>query len=377
MPDADTLPLRIETRDGLRLIVPLGDAVVGNAGWTLENRWLRSRIETDDGRTVSQGFGKFFNLGQGPEPLRVDAARIIDAAAKGDAVATLKLDGTLLIRSVWRGSVVLRTRGAWACSGLANAAEVDDFRRRHPVLDDVGFRPDLSLLFEWTTPANRIVLGYDRPGLTLVGAVRHGPPPEYVRLSELVGIADELGCPLVEHHPLTTDGWAAMLERIRTDRRIEGFVVRLDGEQTLVKVKADAYLKRHACRSGLGTSNLTDLWIEQGEPQRADFTRWFAGEFDEEICIWGTPVFDALFAGAAARAGVLERLRAEVDGLRHLPRKDFAIEMQARHHGRPEFGIAMSWYLGREPLGETLAKVLRRETRPVLLRMFGGPDGEE
>lgn len=57
----------IREQDGLRLITPKSSAAFDDQIWNPNNLQFRSRVETLDGETVSQGFKKFMNLGQGPE----------------------------------------------------------------------------------------------------------------------------------------------------------------------------------------------------------------------------------------------------------------------------------------------------------------------
>lgn len=130
---------RVTEQDKLRLILPKHSAAVSNEAWTPDNVWLRSRVElvkNDD--TVSQGFGKFFNLGQGPDGLRVDAQDIVDAIRAGErVVATHKYDGSCLIRSVYDGKVMFRTRGSLMYTFHEKAEdEIALFCERYPLLND-------------------------------------------------------------------------------------------------------------------------------------------------------------------------------------------------------------------------------------------------
>lgn len=60
-----------------------------------------------DRETVTQVFKSFVNLGQTPNPAKVDTAAVVTAGARRHAVAILKIDGSLIVRSVFQGCTVL------------------------------------------------------------------------------------------------------------------------------------------------------------------------------------------------------------------------------------------------------------------------------
>lgn len=229
------MPLDLEAfeywpQDDLRLIVPKqGKAGLGNGPWKdRDSLKFRSRVETADGRTVSQGFKKFFNLGTGPEWMQIGAEDVLKAIERRDAIATLKLDGSLLIRSIYRGKVMLRTRGSFTYEHLDNAAEMDLFEDLYPRLFDPALYPEVSLLLEWVSPNNVIVLKYPEAKLTLIGGVYHRNL-EYLEVRHLEAAARTLEVPVVESFKLDEKGWDALQTALATDNEIEGYVIRLNG----------------------------------------------------------------------------------------------------------------------------------------------------
>ena len=159
----------IREQDGLRLITPKSSAAFDDQIWNPDNLHFRSRVESLDGETVSQGFKKFMNLGQGPDGVRVDTAAVVAACARGDAVATLKIDGSLIVRSVYQGRIILRTRGSFGYEHQDNAFEIEKCAQRYPRLLDPSYRTDSSLLLEWVSPTNVIIFKYDQAELVLDG----------------------------------------------------------------------------------------------------------------------------------------------------------------------------------------------------------------
>ena len=345
----------IQEREGLRLIVPKKSSALADHVWTPENVQYRSRVETVAGEVVSQGFKKFMNLGQGSEGLRVDTADIITACLAGDAVATVKIDGSLIVRSVYQGRVLLRTRGAFGYEHQANAVEVATCTERYPRLLDPTYLPEHSLLLEWVSPTNIIILKYAQPDLVLVGGISH-QNLRYLRLSDLQTVAAELGVSLVEFFRLDQDGWASLYQSLAVDTEREGYVVRLHDEQTLVKVKCISYLARHAFKYSMSAGKLVELWLQAGRPTEVGFVENLSREFDEEIVMWAMPFITNLFRWVRAIQDREEALRQEVERCRALSRKDFALQMQQQLSAR-DFAVAMLLWGGKD-IGDQLMRRL-------------------
>lgn len=366
------LDFQITERDGLRLILPTRETAVSNGAWTADNLWLRSRIEDLEGRTVSQGFGKFFNLGMGPTWCATRVEDIAAAAEKGDAFASIKLDGSLFVRSVHEKGVILRTRGSMGYDHLENGWEVDQiFRAKYPKLWDLSLFADRSLLFEWTTPNNRIVIGYTEPELTLIGAVNHAGM-RYETLKWLGGASDALSMPIVRHWPLDSLGLLQMMSSLETEKRIEGWVVRLRGEQHLVRIKCEPYLAKHRLKSNLSTEGLVDLWFVQGRPTYTEFMRWFEAQYDEEMAMWALPAVSRMFDGIRELNDIVSTIEGKVrDALRTgLARKDFAISMLNQYGQTKKFALCMQLYTGRTDNTEVLKGILLQNTRQTEMGMF-------
>ena len=345
----------IQEREGLRLIVPKKSSALEDHIWTPQNTQYRSRVETVAGEVVSQGFKKFMNLGQGPEGLRIDTADVITACLAGDAVATVKIDGSLIVRSVYQERVLLRTRGAFGYEHQANATEIEACMKRYPRLLDPTYLPEYSLLLEWVSPTNVIILKYPQPDLILVGAISH-QDLRYLRLSDLQTVAAELRVPLVEFFRLDQEGWASLYKSLAVDKAREGYVVRLHGEQALVKVKCAPYLAKHAFKYGMSAGKLVDLWLQTGRPAEAGFVENLRSEFDEEIILWAMPFITNLFRWVRAVQEREETLRQEVERCHTLSRKDFAIRMQQQLLPH-DFAVAMLLWGGKD-IGDQLMRRL-------------------
>lgn len=354
---------------GLNLIIPKhGTAGLGNGPWNKDTIQFRSRMETPEGETVSQGFKKFFNLGTGPESLQISVDDVVKECGKG-AVATLKLDGSLLIRSVFKGKVILRTRGSHSYERLANAAEMDIFRYMYPNLFLPFAYTNYSLLFEWVSPDNVIVLKYPEPALTLIGGVWNHSL-RYLTIKELAPVANLIEVPLVEHFNLTTEGWDKLNARLESDQEIEGYVIRLHGEQDLVKVKCLPYLTKHGLKSSLTTEKLADMWFQQGQPDYEIFKLKFIADFDEETFLWAHGAISSLFDGAKEFIRIIEHMGQKAAERRAFTQKDAALAGIAEYGQTKRFAVYMNLWQGKPVKVELLKSILLQNIRQVELGMF-------
>lgn len=367
----DPEKFEVNEREGLRLITPArGTMGLGNAPWTRETLKYRSRVEDLEGNTVSQGFKKFFNLSSGPLELQVTIEDLIKAIDKQDAIATMKLDGSLLIRTVHQGKVMFRTRGSFGYTFLDNADEMVEFETRYPILFDPGFFAGYSLLFEWTSPKNVIVLKYEKPEITLVGGIPHTPRLEYLSILQLGHVADLLRVPLVQWFPLTTEGFAKLNLELEKSQEIEGYVIRLDKEQTLVKVKASAYLTKHALKSSLSTEKLVDMWLQQGRPDYKTFCDNFLKSFDEETLLWAFGAISNLYDGVREFNKIKAHMVGNVYDRISMTRKDAALAGLSDYGQTKRFSLYMSLWEGKKPKDDLIKSILLQSTKQVEIGMF-------
>lgn len=214
--------------------------------WAEDELRLRSVAVDLQGRVISTGWPKFFNLG---ERAANDAA-LERALESGEEVFfTEKLDGTLIIRSVLpNGKVIFRTRGRWESDEFGPLAHAIA-TARYPALLDPRIMPEWSLLFEYVGPANLIVIAYSQEDLCFLGAVRHADL-HLMPVEQMQTFARDYGLrcvPLVEL-PRDVKG---MVEAVRSWEDREGVVARLHRGQLLIKLKSARYLAMHAMRANM------------------------------------------------------------------------------------------------------------------------------
>lgn len=211
-------------------------------------------LRESDLSLVAYPFDRFFNHGQG-------CAAAIDWST---AVVEDKLDGSLLIGYYDHlvGEWMCATRGCCEAQGeaepgltfkqLADLAAVEHGAKLFAdlmSLADTG----ATYMFELTSPYNRIVCEYERPGLTLLGArVLYLPgcpeiPPE-LAVEELPPTI-----PTVKTYSLTDiDSVLRMVSELHPSEH-EGVVVK-DARFNRIKVKSPSYVAYNKLRDSLSTS---------------------------------------------------------------------------------------------------------------------------
>ena len=255
---------------------------------TKENLKFRSSIWTTDGELISASFPKFFNWTEQPElcpePTDIKDCEFIE-----------KLDGSCLIVSKFKGELIIRTRRSETAYIMDNGYELDELKDRYPLVFDNPLL-DLecnSLLFEWTSPVNRIVLDYgDKPDIKLIGAIDHydySMAPQYI-LDELAFQLD-VQRPNVFHY----DTLGEMIKGVKSFKGMEGVVCYYDEGQSMKKIKGDEYLKYHFIRTSLNDNKLIELVEYLDYPSKTKFKKHITSEFDWECYQFIEPRVDLVY----------------------------------------------------------------------------------
>lgn len=295
--------------------------------WAPEERHLRSVVhDARTGEVLSRGFPKFHNFGEVPE----EDAETERAFAEGRVVLREKLDGSLIIRDVVDGRVCWRTRGALGLGEFEGRvmalveAGPNDLRTgilRNP-LQGAGE----SQLFEYTGPANRIVVRYPVESLTYLGAVSHRPRPEP---------GGYWGC-VSQSHSVRTFSPAPMAEvaaRVASgEMSAEGIVVTCwRGEAVkLVKMKSAEYIRMHSLMTECTRAKVFDLLERECGDGRGGIRETleragFDWEAMQDAREWANEYAARDLAVTKARNRIADALR----GLVTADRKTVALEMKA------------------------------------------------
>jgi hypothetical protein len=265
--EAESRGFRVKQQDGLTLITPSldKDKWQDNPDDPYANDselvW-RSALLDEDMRPISLGFQKFSNYS---EPGWEAIYRKIDKSiSDGTALLTAKEDGTLIIRSVWNGKVIWRTRNSFDLGPFHDP--VMELVAKNKYLSEPGFWVDCHMLFEYVSPANKIVIEYPKPKLILL-AIREGHqllPFEY----SVEDCCVEFGITPIRILILDSDNPKDMQKEITELERqgiwdCEGVVVRTP-EGLMSKIKGSEYLRIYRTRFFFKYDDFAKLCLENG-----------------------------------------------------------------------------------------------------------------
>ena len=244
--------------------------------WTQDNKHMRSVVVNYAGEVISAGFPKFTNWGENPDHFPVPNSL-------KHCTVVEKLDGSLLIVSKYNGQYILRTRGTVDASTLANGHELEIFKNTIlSKLADNNDTWDYSVLFEWLSPINKIVLNYgDEPSWRLIGFINH-INYSLAQQDMLDAMAKKYG---FDRPPTYTfSSVEDLLKDVDQWRGKEGVVVYSKNDQMLHKVKGAWYLALHHMKSELSNiEKVIDVWLEQGMPDYQTFYNYIFTTFDYEL----------------------------------------------------------------------------------------------
>jgi T4 RnlA family RNA ligase len=234
--------------------------------WNSDTLKYRSVImRQSDGKIISSGFKKFFNFNEKPD---------LDPWLSSFKVqATTKKDGSLLIVSKYKDELIVRTRGTFSAKQMLNGFEIDFLMEKYPfVFDNVLLSNNKSVLLEWTTPNNIIVLREsNEPKLWLIGVIDHDTGRYYTK-EELDALAIVLCVDRPKH--FSYNSLFECFEDVNLWKDQEGVVLYSEDGQILKKVKAEHYLTLHKLKSSIASlGNLLDVYLTS--TNRGDYNSFY------------------------------------------------------------------------------------------------------
>jgi hypothetical protein len=245
--------------------------------WNESNKWFRSSIWTKDAlKPVSLGFRKFTNFGEQPDFEPLDLKKSLKFIQK--------IDGSCLILSKFKGEFIARTRGTADLSTMPNGFELELFKEKYPKLFNTSLLDNerLTLLLEWTTPTNIIVLREsEEPELRLIGAVRHVDYAYYSQscLDEWAKMWDVPRPKVYEFN-----SFGEMQKAVEAFESTEGVVIYGNEDQVLKKVKSLKYLKLHKLKDKLSSDEaILDLYLSSNKHTYREFLEYVNKTIDFEI----------------------------------------------------------------------------------------------
>jgi hypothetical protein len=317
--------------------------------WTEDNLIFRSSIWTENGRPVSLGFKKFFNYGEAPH--------IVPDPTDLDGIAVEKIDGSLLIVSQYNGELVVRTRGTVDASKLDNGFEIDYLKAKYPrAFNNAWVRSEvLSVLYEWTTPNNRIVLDYgNEPQLFLVGMVQNFSYG-YRDQRYLDDVAEHLG--ILRPRKFAFNSLSEMLESVKELKNEEGICYYFNYEQDIKKIKSLDYLAKHRFKSNVSDENIVDLFLELECPDAISFFKHIMDTFDFEVANFSNEYITKVCNAYATYQAVFAKVYSLYLRVKDYSRKDAARVIQEELQPYIRF-MCFSFLDGKEIKKETIKKLL-------------------
>lgn len=193
-----------------------------------------------DGSILARPLHKFFNINEREST----QAGLLDFSQPH--TITEKMDGSMIHPAVVDGTLVFMTR-----MGRTDHAVKAE---RH-ITEDVDIvcrnmcAMDLTPIFEWTAPDNRIVVRYPDSRLNLL-AVRDMLTGEYHSYGDLEGWAQDMGVALVPQYDPQHSNGGEFVDFARAVTGKEGFVIRF-ADGTWVKAKGDDYVLKHKAKESI------------------------------------------------------------------------------------------------------------------------------
>jgi hypothetical protein len=332
------------------------------AKWKNDNLHFRSSVWNYNGELISASFPKFFNWSEQP-----DLSPVPNSLKNATVVE--KLDGSLLIVSKYNGQYILRTRGTVDASIMANGHELEIFKNailkkldELPV--DVTGSWNYSMLFEWVSPINKIVLNYgDEPDWYLVGVVNHINYSLQMQdtLNEFARVAD-----LKRPATYTFSSVQDLLKDVDQWRGKEGVVVYSKNDQMIHKVKGAWYLKLHYLKSELSNiEKVLDVWLEQGMPDYQTFYNYIFTTFDFELAEQIKGMISRIVDGKKEVNKIVDGMNNFVNNrLRSLPSRKEQAQLVISSYGETNraafvFKLLDGKSLGKEEYKKLLFQVLK------------------
>ena len=242
--------------------------------WRQDNKHLRSVVVNYDGEVISAGFPKFTNWGENPDHFPVPTSL-------RNCTIMEKLDGSLLIVSKYKGQYILRTRGTVDASTMANGHELELFKST--ILNKLHDNNDTwnySVLFEWLSPINKIVLSYgDEPMWKLIGFINH---TDYSLATQDMLDLMAKKYDLLRPEIYTFTDISDMLQIVDKWQNREGVCLYSKNDQAIHKIKSANYLIKHRFKSEATLENTLDLYFSYGKPSYQDFESKLTETFDYE-----------------------------------------------------------------------------------------------
>lgn len=295
----------------------------------MECRGTMFQVGADDDaiRLAAWPMSKFFNLHENPITMDLDLTTIESIANKAD--------GSLISTYLHKGELRLKSKGATESIQAVDAMKWLDLPENSMYKAELKEETwnNYTVNLEWTSPDNRIVLGYMEPKLIVLN-IRDNMNGSYRTFfsSCIKRFLD----PEVNLNGLSLVDFVTQVPDMQED--IEGFVVKLTSG-IWFKIKTKKYLALHHCKDSVNNPRrLFEVIVNEGiDDIRSMFytDQLLMKQIDDMQAL-----VDAVFNNMVTIVEVFYDKNKELD------RKEFAIKAQ-QNVPKLYFGLIMQLYLGK------------------------------
>ncbi len=273
---------------------------------------------------------KFWNLNENPATMDLDLSTVTNIWHK--------LDGSLISTYVVGGQLYLKSKGSLSSGQALDAmAWLDDhpeYRDKVDALARIGY----TINFEWTSPDNRIVIGYEDHALRVLN-IRDNVDGTYIEMEDVHQIFGEWAVEEVDVDQ-TFITMQEFVESIPDMQSIEGYVLLLESGQR-VKIKTMWYLALHHTKDNINSPRrLFEAVLEEATD---DMRTLF---HDDPLALRTIQEMEDFVAERYNHmVDMVERFYERNKGL---DRKEYAILGQQEFAGTFYFSLVMNKYIGRD-----------------------------
>lgn len=238
----------------------------------------RGLVTDEFGNVVSRPFPKFWNMsehGAGELPM------------SGDFLITTKMDGSLIIVSLWEHEgetyKIFNTRGSFTSEQAIEAHIL--FNQLYPNAELLN---GYTYLFEYTSPTNRIVVTYDKPDLTLLAVVKTEKTGVFTEELDIRDFANQFN--IVDIHSssgnILDNEHFTQLQALNIPNE-EGFVIKFTETNFRFKIKYENYCNLHKIFSGVNSRWIWEVLRDKGDFEAIysivpdEFADWVKGIISE------------------------------------------------------------------------------------------------
>jgi len=299
-------------------------------------RECRGLLFDHQGKLISRPYHKFFNLNE--KSYTVDSA--VDLSQPH--VILEKLDGSMVRPFLRDGEVhwgtkmgethIARSAGAFA----ERNSNLMNFVRS-------ALSMNLTPIFEWCSPSNRIVVDYPEDRLVLT-AVRNMENGTYLPYAEMCNMAKGLD---VVRAVVCEGSLHDIVQRAHALVGEEGWVIRFESGE-MIKLKAHEYVRQHRALDGLRWEKDVLAMILGGETD--DVRGIVPPQVRTQLDAFERVVNEGVLARAVAIEAAVEEAKA-----RGWDRKQFALEVAAKWPHDQERGVLFRVFQGAQAVEEIIA----------------------